>query len=173
MVWLFITGPKLHILGFGPIWALWGLIYGAPWGPTICIGIVPLNFWWNFEWKNGMTLYCRTKNEHFRFGPHMGPLGAHMGPWEPGIGICIGPLNFWQNFEWKNGMPLYCRTNIEHVSFLGPIWALWGPIWGHKGPERALGCPWLKQARWCHSKKVCNIYVSQMVWCRQPITIIF
>ena len=40
-----------------------------------------------------MTLYYMTTIECFRLGPHMGPLGAHMGPWEPGIGIGIGTLN--------------------------------------------------------------------------------
>ena len=89
----------------------------------------------------------------------MGPLGAHMGPWVPGIGIGIGPLNFQQNFEWKNGKTHYCRTKNEHFRF-GWLWRARGALGGPRGPCRASGGPWLKQAHRCHSKKVCKISVA-------------
>ena len=111
----------------------------GPWEPSMGTGIGPLNFWQNFEWKNGMTLYCGTKTDNFRFGPHMGflgahmgPLGAHMGPWGPSIGTGIVPLNFWRNFEWKNCMTLYCGTKTDNFRF-GPHM---GPLGAHMGPHR-------------------------------------
>ena len=58
----------------GPLGAHMG-----PWGPLIGTGIGPLNFCQNVEWKNGMTLYRRTKTDNFRFGPHIGLLGGPYG----------------------------------------------------------------------------------------------
>ena len=85
---------------FGPPGALGGP-WGAPGGPGIGIGIDPFNFCKNFEWKNDITLYCRTKTENVRFWPPMellgaikGPLWSNMGPCGPFIGIGIGPLIF-------------------------------------------------------------------------------
>jgi len=83
----------------------------GPWGPSIGTGIVPLNFWRNFEWKNGMTLYCGTKTANFRFGPHMGPLGAHMGP----HGAPQGPGGPMAQTTWlirfQKGLYHFCSSN--------------------------------------------------------------
>ena len=70
-----IVGPKLNILGFGPLGANMGCC-----GPGIGIGIGPVNLWRNFKWKHGKTPYCRTKTEHFRFFGPLGLLGGPRGP---------------------------------------------------------------------------------------------
>ena len=171
MVSHFILGSNLNILGLGPKRALWGSIWTL-WGPLWAPGAQyryrhwPIEFLaklWMGKWYDTL-LY--DQNSMFRFGPHMGPLGAYMGPlgapmgpWGTGIGIDICPLNLWRNSEWKNGMTLYCKTKTEHFMFSGPIWALWGPIWGWNGLVDAI------------PKKVCNISVAQMVWHQQAISI--
>ena len=63
-----------------------------------------------------MTLYCRTKTDNFRFGPHMGPLGDHMGPLGHGIGTV--PLKFWPSI--CICIVSYGHTDKHPYGFLGP-----------------------------------------------------
>ena len=47
-----------------------GLIFGSTcvhMHAQMHVQMCPLDLWWNCEWKNGKTLCCMTKTEHFRF----------------------------------------------------------------------------------------------------------